>query len=361
MPRVLMLFNKPRAGLIAASGAGQCPDELLYGMKTLGERGWQVEVSDAGFADFPGGRILKGLDDFLSRGGRRTGFHVKQAWRLRREIEKADVVFATADSSGLPVLALKALGLVHTPVLYASIGLAETFGDPAGLVYALYRLCLQKAERILTYSVAETEELSRKFGLERERVHFVPFGVETNFFQHESIAGKGRPLAFGLDHRRDWPTFFAAAAGAPANFELLANPDVLRGLAAPRNVMLLPPEPIEALRRRLLAAPFVVLPVRENGYSGGTISLLQSMAAGKAAIVSRTQAIADGYGLVDGENCLLTPPGDVPAMARAISRLLGDPALVVRLGESAAAHVRVGYDIDRLDGDLDRLLREAMP
>jgi glycosyltransferase involved in cell wall biosynthesis len=104
-----------------------------------------------------------------------------------------------------------------------------------------------------------------------------------------------------------------------------------------------------------------VLPVVDNSYTGATISLLQSMAAGRAAIVSRTRAIAEGYGLIDGENCLLVPPGDAEALAAAISRLRGDPATARRLGESAAAHVRAGFTIERLVDDLERALREALP
>ena len=39
-------------------------------------------------------------------------------------------------------------------------------------------------------------------------------------------------------------------------------------------------------------------------------TLLQAMAHGKPVVVSRTAAIAEGYGLEDGENCRLVPPGD---------------------------------------------------
>lgn len=354
-----MLFNKPRAERLAAAEKGLCPDELLYGMRALGELGWQVEATDAGFEDYPGSGLLKGLDNLLSRGGRRTGFHLKQAWRLRRRIQAADVVLATADSSGMPVLFLQALGLAHTPVVYCSIGLAETFGDPAGLVYAAYRRLLARAAAVITYTQVEAEDLSRMFGLPAERVHFVPFGVETEFFE-QAEKPSGRPLSFGLDHQRDWAALFAAAASLEAVVEVVTNPDLLRGLASPRNVMPLPPEPVDRLRLRLAAAPYVVLPVCENSYSGATISLLQAMAAGKAVVVSRTRAITEGYGLVDGENCLLVPPGDVPALAGAMSRLEADRDLAEKLGRAAAEHVRQHHHVRQMAAAVDRILREAL-
>jgi len=359
MPRVLMLFNRPRAARLADAEAGRCPDELLYGLRALGRRGWQVELTDDGFADYFGGSLLKALDDLLSRGGRRTGFHLKQAWRLRERLRAADVVFATADSSGLPVLLFKEFGWISTPVVYASIGLAETFADARGPVFALYRRLLRHADRVLAYSLAEVDALAKVFEVRPERLRFVSFGVETDFFAREAPAASPRPLSFGLDHQRDWPTLFAAVAGLDEVVEVIANPDIVRGLAAPRNVALVPPEPIHLLRDRLAAAPFVILPVRQNNYTGATISLLEALAAGKAVIVSRTRAIEEGYGLRDGENCVFTPPGDVPALARAIARLTADAELRARLGGAAAAHVRAHYDIAHYADAIDGALREA--
>ena len=64
------------------------------------------------------------------------------------------------------------------------------------------------------------------------------------------------------------------------------------------------------LRERLAAARVVALPVQDNSYSGATTVLLQAMATARPVVVSRTEAIARGYGLADGENCRLVPPGD---------------------------------------------------
>jgi glycosyltransferase involved in cell wall biosynthesis len=359
MPRVLMLFNRPRAERLAAAQAGLCPDELLYGLGALRQRGWDVVASDAGFDRFLGLRLLRALDDRLGRGGRRTGFNLAQAWRLRGLMNEADVVFATADSSGMPALCLQDLGVVRRPIVVASIGLAETFGAPRGLVHRAYRRWLRRASRIIVYAAPEAAALTQLFALDRGQVRFAPFGVDAEFFAGDAPPS-GRPLAFGFDHRRDWPTLFAAAASLAGEMDVVANPDVLRGLSAPRNVRLLPPEPVHELRRRMQAASFVVLPVRENGYTGGTISLLQAMAAGRAVVVSRTRAIAEGYGLRDGENCLLTPPGDVAALASAMRRLQNDAALAAQLGRAGAAHVRAGFTIARLADDLDAALREAI-
>jgi glycosyltransferase involved in cell wall biosynthesis len=63
--------------------------------------------------------------------------------------------------------------------------------------------------------------------------------------------------------------------------------------------------------------------------------LFEYLAAGRAVIASRVGVAAEV--LKDGESALLVPGGDAPELARALDRLLGDPALRRRLGESAAA------------------------
>ena len=78
------------------------------------------------------------------------------------------------------------------------------------------------------------------------------------------------------------------------------------------------------MRDRLERARVVALPVRDNSYSGATTVLLQAMALGKPVVVTRTAAIATGYGLVDGENVRLVAPGDAAAFGRAVVELLRD-------------------------------------
>ena len=90
------------------------------------------------------------------------------------------------------------------------------------------------------------------------------------------------------------------------------------------------------MRESLLGARVVVLPVRDNTYSGATTVLLQAMACGKPVVVTKTAAIARGYDLDDGENCLLVPPGDLDALETRSSEVLGDLELAASLGRAPA-------------------------
>ena len=93
------------------------------------------------------------------------------------------------------------------------------------------------------------------------------------------------------------------------------------------------------MRARLAGARVVALPVRENSYSGATTVLLQAMALAKPVVVTRTRAIATGYGLVDGENCRLVAPGDDEAFERSLAELLGDEEQARAIGVAARTTV----------------------
>jgi glycosyltransferase involved in cell wall biosynthesis len=66
-------------------------------------------------------------------------------------------------------------------------------------------------------------------------------------------------------------------------------------------------------------------------------SLLEAAACGRAIIASDVPGCSDV--VVHGETGLLVPPRDAAALARAIARLAGDPALRRRLGDAARARV----------------------
>jgi glycosyltransferase involved in cell wall biosynthesis len=131
-------------------------------------------------------------------------------------------------------------------------------------------------------------------------------------------------VSIGADPRRDFGLVVGLAERHPElRFRIVAgaaNAAALGG--APANVAVEADIPLAAVRDRLAAARIVVLPVRDNSYSGATTVLLQAMAMAKPVVVSRTAAIATGYGLQDGSNCRLVAPGDAGALEEAVLETL---------------------------------------
>jgi len=79
--------------------------------------------------------------------------------------------------------------------------------------------------------------------------------------------------------------------------------------------------------RLLVACDLLVLP---SLFEGLPVSVLEAMAASKPVVATRIPGTEEA--VVDGDTGLLVPPADPPALARAITALLVDPALARRLG-----------------------------
>ncbi|MCB9478275.1 MAG: glycosyltransferase family 4 protein [Deltaproteobacteria bacterium] len=361
-PRVLFVFNRPRAEREAAYRAGDAPDDAFYGLHALRERGFDTFYSDAGHEFTRLGRVYKFIDDTISRQGSRTGFHWWQAKQLADVANEADLVFATADSSALPFLWLRRRGIVRTPIVYATIGLVHTYPWALGRVARFYRGLMPQASRVVHFGHGEGARLIGDFGVDPARVRHVPFGVDADFYRSENSPTNpaAAPLAFGMDERRDWKLLAQAMNGCGMNLDLVTHPRFVEGIALPEEIRRIDPVSFRALRSRIAAAPFLVFPVKENPYTGATISLLSAMAMGKAAIVSRTSAIAQGYGLVDGDNVIFVAPGDPTAMRDAAADLLADSDKARRIGDAAATHVLSGYTIAHMADALAEIFRESL-
>ncbi len=140
----------------------------------------------------------------------------------------------------------------------------------------------------------------------------MPFGVDTEAFAPTARAPEVDVVSVGADPHRDFELLLDVARSLPrTSFELVTSGEHARALGPlPANVRVDSDLPFDAMRARLERGRVVVLPVRENSYSGATTVLLQAMALAKPVVVTRTAAIATGYGLVDGENVRLVAPGD---------------------------------------------------
>jgi glycosyltransferase involved in cell wall biosynthesis len=85
------------------------------------------------------------------------------------------------------------------------------------------------------------------------------------------------------------------------------------------------------------------VPVESEGMSR---VVFEYLAAGRALVASRVGVVPEI--LTDGVHALLVPAGDAGALAAAVGRLLGDPALRKRLGEAGRSLVLQRYSGARL-------------
>ncbi len=197
------------------------------------------------------------------------------------------------------------------------------------------------------------------------RVHLLYKGIDTARFRPggpppgppvvgfagQLITRKGLP-----DLLAAWRDLEASEASGGACLRL-AGDGPLRGEVARWREGLRHPERVEALGfvedmpSFYYGLSLLVLPSRAEGFG---LVAAEAGACGLPVIAARASSLPEI--VVDGQTGLLVPPGDVGALAGAITRLLQDPALARRLGDNARARVSHRFSRESMLGGLERLL-----
>jgi glycosyltransferase involved in cell wall biosynthesis len=336
----------------------------LYGMDQLAERGYGVEhnlerAAPSRWARGTGATIKRALEGAGGYGGDFATV-ISSLGRLNR----ADVVFSTVDTVGIPLMLLARCGLVRRPFVYAAIGLPERLAQlRSDRMQRLYARALGAASAIVVYSEHEARVLAAWLS---ERgvavpVEFVPFGVDVDTFRPAGVAPEVDVVSVGADPHRNFELLFEVAIAQPdTSFRVVTTAEHAKSFPAPPpNVAIETELPFDEMRRRLERARVVALPVQDNSYSGATTVLLQAMALAKPVVVTRTVAIESGYGLEDGKNVRFVSPGDAPSFGSALAEVLGDDEQARALGSRARATVEAELGWDRYVERLTRLLSGA--
>ena len=266
-----------------------------------------------------------------------------------------DAVIAFSSQSGLPFAALLRLCFwMKTRLIVFDV---ESFGRAkSGMKLRLVRFGARRIDHVIYASRAQETYYDAYLPFLRERRTFVPLGIGVPTLPANEDAGRDGPLlALGKHGRafRDWATLLRAYAtieNAPP-LRIVGRADLP---AAERENVELPPGvelidylPVDELRTRIMQARAIVLPLPEREQSLGQLSLLLSMATGKAVVASRIIGLTD-Y-LRDGETGIFYTPGDAADLARALRELLADPARAVAMGHAARRAVEEKFN-DELMG-----------
>ena len=358
--------DSPQRRRALAAPLGSADRYLLFGLDQLAERGWSAHHNLERSGPAPAWARAAGaaMKSALERAGGYGGDFETVLASLRRA-NRAGVVLSTVDTVGIPLMLLNRAGRVRPPLVYVAIGLPERLARlRSERMRRLYARALASSEAVLAYSEHEADELRDWMATYGESTHveFVPFGVDEHAFAPSTGQAAVDVVSVGADPHRDVELFLRVATAMPnRTFRLVGTADRTRSLGAlPANLEVEVDIPFDAMQRRLREARVVALPVLENSYSGATTVLLQAMALGKPVVVTRTKAIATGYGLVDGENCRLVPPGDEELFERAVKEVLRDEWRGRALGAGARRAVEDGLTWTRYVDRIEQVLLGAI-
>ena len=216
-------------------------------------------------------------------------------------------------------------------------------------------------------SAQQVADTCRSHRLDPARVHVVPNGVDTAFFRplprDETRAALGLPRDFlfvcagRLSHEKG--THHAVQALAQARDRIPLARLLVIGDGAERRrlerltselelrerVVFLGAQPPEKMPALLASADAFLFPTERD--EAAPLVLPQAMACGLPVVASTRGGITE---VIDrpGENGLLVPPGNLPALVEAATSVYEDEELRTRLADGALERVRGAYTLERM-------------
>lgn len=222
-------------------------------------------------------------------------------------------------------------------------GEAQNAGLPGGGQRRLARWAVNRAARVLVLSPAWASALTALAGQPDagRRMVVLPNPVDCDHIRPPDDPAQRRPdvvLFLGDFSQRKGVRDLLAAAPAvlqrrpAARFVLAGGPPPadVAAQAAPLGDAVRFPGFVRGAHkvRTLHEASLLALPSYAEGLP---VAVLEAMAAGLPVVTTPVGGVPDFFR--DGVNGWLTPPGDVPALAAAITRLLDDPAASLAMGQ----------------------------
>ena len=318
---------------------GQVPDRWPYGLHHLadgaGAGRLQLEAWSAG-------RSLP------ERAVRRLGGGLDWADAARPK-QPVDASLCWDERAGAPLALVPGSGPVLTGLIWA------TDDERPG---RLVSRGLRAADAVFVNSRGQLPAARQRLGIDPERVHYLPLGVDEDFWRQTSAAvDPAAVLVVGNDRHRDHDTAVAGVRlarhrGADVGLHVVSRTwtGQVHGRRERRSVEL----SHIALREEYARTAVVVTCLRPNLHCSGLTAVLEAMASGRAVVVTDTPGMAD-Y-VEHGVSGLLVPPADPEAVADAVGRLIADPEQAAALGRAGAARVRERFTTRRLADDLRELL-----
>lgn len=350
MQRVLFFFPHMAGEDVIRIERKEIPSERLYGLVELRARGWNVEIADERF---------HGKESAFAARLRSYGFDLSNFRALRRAMS-CDILLVKDEFSLLLSLLAR---LSRKRIIY----LDSLFFIPKHpLRRLLARMNLRLAPCIVGYSRHQVELWSREFSVSMSKFSVLPYTIDYPFYRQLSQGTTARNeraeryvLAVGRDLGRDFQTLVLAAERVGLNVKLVTLPYLIpMAVRNARHVEVLQNISYRELFELYAGARMVVVPLkRDVSYPSGIRAVMESLAAGKATIVSRTPILEEYFPVEDG-TLMYVDGEDVERLSEEMRRVDQDDALresLERRGPSCvASRYQMGRYVDALEGLLAR-------
>ncbi len=219
----------------------------------------------------------------------------------------------------------------------------------------LRRFLLRRADLVVVFADYQRALMVERLKVDGDRLRFVPFGVDNEFFAPADSEKKWDIVAAGTNEAKDYPTLLGALRAEQTCLIVTDSGNRARIDATPTAGAVTVREhvPIADLRQLYLSATWCVIPLEDVDYSSGQTVLLEMMASGCAIVVSDVRALRDYVEVESG--VLRVPPGDTEALADALAGRSESDGVAVHVAGVKFSARRFSHTIADCLAELDRL------
>jgi glycosyltransferase involved in cell wall biosynthesis len=331
-------------------------EHLPYGFFWAREQGCVVVYSEDRREGLVGIALRLGFRFLL-------GFDLVHAWRNRRGIYAADIVWTGTESQYLGVLLLLLLGRrrEHRPKVVAqSVWLFDKWPRMALPRRALYRRLIADAAVLTVHSPVSIEFARTLFP--RQRSLFMPYGIAANGMSrpggraaHHVI----RVVSAGSDCHRDWATLVTAVRDRPDIELKIVTRRLPAALRLGANVSVVHPASNDEYLALYRWADVVALSLTANLHGSGITVIEEAVVLGVPVVATDTGGLREYF---SDQEIRYVPMSNPDAMRKAIEAVARDEKSAQMAARAQRRMVEAGLtsrDFARRYAQLSRELMDS--
>jgi glycosyltransferase involved in cell wall biosynthesis len=292
----------------------------------------------------------------LSKFEHKIRLDISEAYDALPKLPQCSAILSTSERAAIPL----AIYMTFTQQKMPHVLIAHRLTSPNKT--RLFKICQlhRSLAHIICVSKAQAEFAIAQLGVSSSQVDFIYDKVDQRFYRPLKVEPQNFILAVGQE-QRDYATLVKAVAGTGIKLVIVASSpwssfeldnNQLSGVTVQSHIS------YTNLRMLYANARLVVVPLFDVDYAAGSNTVLESMAMGKALIVSRTRGIKD-Y-VVDDETGVNVTSGDPVALREVILDLWNNPRKLDRLGSNARQAVLDRMNIDRYVDGVVQIMGDVM-
>ncbi|NUM47269.1 MAG: glycosyltransferase family 4 protein [Anaerolineales bacterium] len=282
-----------------------------------------------------------------------------ESLQITRRISNYNAILSASEKTAIPLAMLLSLSKNNIPHVVISHHLSSKNKSTLFKYWHLYK----SFNHVICVSKAQVEYAVQQLNIPASNAHFVYDKVDHQFFRPMEDDTDDFIIAVGQE-QRDYKTLQKAIAGTGIRLIVVASSHwstYRLPILGENNTQIVRNIPYTLLRSLYARARLVVTPLNNVNYAAGANAILETMAMGKPAVVTRTPGIKE-Y-VVDGETGLFVTPGDATHLRETILSLWDDTHTQQRLGTNArqAVYEQMNLDIyvNQITSIMERTLKET--